>query len=71
MIAHSKIDEFKNVNRRLKLDAEIDEIINQYFHLDGIGITNDVNTGSAEVHAVKILEETSRYVNSGWEVWLL
>ena len=57
LIAHSKIDEVKSVNRRMKLDTEIDEIINLYFYLDGSSITNYVSTDPAEVHAGKILEE--------------
>lgn len=54
-----------------RLDAELLALMKNYFDLDSIGIKNYGNTDPEESRALRILDNTSRYMHGFWEVGLL
>ena len=71
LLPHKTKNSTRIAHRKVILDAKIDKIVESYFRLDSIGITDYSDSNPEQSHAVKILEETSRYRGEGWETGLL
>ena len=71
LLAHKTKNSTRIAHKKAILDAKIDQIVESYFRLDSIGITDYSDSNPEQSHAVKILEETSRYTGEGWETGLL